>query len=470
MSQASGINVSRRGILAVGASAAALSFADRAFAADANSGLNDTEILETLKLAYRWGYPLLAMAINNTDFYGPTLNAFYNMKSAADEKSQADKGFNAETLYSAGALDLREEPVVFSMPDVGDRFVVFPVQDGWGNIDNVIGTRTVGNKGGNFLISGPNWKGEVPEGMKHYRLASNVGFLPGRSMVTSPEDAKQFAATVMDKYALTPLSRWGKGAPNPNRDSISSPLPIDPAKNYNAQLLAMPTNDYFNRLNALLIDNPPYDYDAPVMAKFAPLGIGPGLTFDIKSFSSNVQEAIAKFGKTDPLETAAKFVSRGQTQESREKTCRFGTDYYERYLQLFGGLGGNLMEDAMYYWLSSDTKGAALTGKDAYVVHFDAAQVPKTKAFWSLTLYDKDFYFPKGLVLNRHVLNSNSGLVFGTDGSLEIYVQAKSPGAEHEANWLPAPEGEFFMILRVYWPGEEFLTGKWVQPVPKRIG
>jgi hypothetical protein len=431
---------------------------------------SDQEIINTLQLAYRWGYPLLAMAINNSDFYGSTLNAFYNMKSAADEKSQAGKGFNAEVLYSAGALDLSKEPVVFSMPDVGDRFVVFPVQDGWGNIDNVIGTRTVGNRGGNFLISGPNWKGEVPQGMTQYRLASNVGFLPGRSMVLSLEDGKQFAATVQDKYTLTPLSRWAKGAPNPNRDSITSPLPIDPAKNYNAQLLAMPTNVYFNRLNALLIDNPPYDYDAPIMATFAPLGIGPGLTFDIKAFSADVQSGMATFGQTDPLETAAIFAKQGQTQKSREICCRFGTNYYERYLQIFGGLGGNLMEDAMYYWLSSDTDGVALTDGNAYLVHFDAAQVPKTRAFWSLTLYDKDFYLPKGLVPNRHVLNSHSGLVFGADGTLDIFVQAKSPGAEHESNWLPTPEGEFFMILRVYWPGEEFLTGKWVQPVPKRIG
>lgn len=215
MSQASGINISRRGILTTGASAAALSFADRVFAADVSAGPGDAEILETLKLAYRWGYPLLAMAINNTDFYGPTLNAFYNMKSAADEKSQAGKGFNAETLYSAGALDLTQEPLVFSMPDVGDRFVVFPVQDGWGNIDNVIGTRTVGNRGGNFLISGPDWTGDVPEGMKHFKLASNVGFLPGRSMVTSPEDAKMFTSTVQDKFALTPLSRGERLLPIP---------------------------------------------------------------------------------------------------------------------------------------------------------------------------------------------------------------------------------------------------------------
>ncbi len=219
----------------------------------------------------------------------------------------------------------------------------------------------------------------------------------------------------------------------------------------------------------MLVDNPPYDYDAPVMAKFAPLGIGPGSKFDIAAFSADLQAAMAKFGKTDAVETAAAFVKKGQTQKTREISGRFGTDYYERYLLVFGGLGGNIMEDAMYYWLSSDTGGAALTGGSNYVVHFDPSQVPKTKAFWSLTLYNKDFFFPTGLKLNRHVLNSNSGMVFGKDGGLDILVQANSPGAEHEANWLPAPEGEFFMIMRVYWPGEDFLTGKWVQPVARKI-
>lgn len=123
----------------------------------------------------------------------------------------------------------------------------------------------------------------------------------------------------------------------------------------------------------------------------------------------------------------------------------------------------------MYYWLSADTAGAVLSGSNSYVVHFDAAQVPKTKAFWSLTLYDKDFLLPQGLVPNRHVLNNNSGMVFAADGGLDIYVQAKSPGPEKEANWLPAPNTEFFMILRVYWPGENFLSGKWIQPVARKI-
>lgn len=313
-------------------------------AADAAPG--DRDILETLQLAYRRGYPLQAMEINNTDFQGPTLNAFSNLKSAADEGLQSDRGFNAETMYSAGAPDLRAEPVVFSMPDVGDRFLVFPVQDGWGNIDTVIGTRTTGSGGGDFLISGPDWQGEVPAGMAHYRVRTNVAFLPGRSMVRSPEDAGAFAGTVQNSYTLTPLSPWGTGAPNANRDSISSPLPHDPARSHNAQLIGMGTNDYVNRLNARLAYNPPHDHDAPVLETFAPLGIGAGLTFDIATFSPDVQAAMATSGKNDPAEAAASYARQGMTHDTRKLAGRFGADCDLRYLLVFGGLGGNLMEDA----------------------------------------------------------------------------------------------------------------------------
>lgn len=127
--------------------------------------LNDSEVLCTLQLAYRWGYPLMAMATNNRETYGSTTNAFYHMKTAADDKSQRDKGFNAATLVAAGTIDLSQEPLVFSVPQVRDRYIVFPVQGAWGNIDNGIGTRTEGNADRNYLISGPGWKGSVPRGM-----------------------------------------------------------------------------------------------------------------------------------------------------------------------------------------------------------------------------------------------------------------------------------------------------------------
>jgi DNA sulfur modification protein DndE len=417
-----------------------------------------------LQLAYRWGYPLIALATNNRETYGSTINAFYKMKTAADEKSQRDRGFNAETLYSAGALDLAKEPMVFSMPKVGDRYVVFPVQDAWGNIDNVIGTRTEGNDGGNYLISGPGWKGSVPKGVKHYRVHTNVAFLPGRTMVNSPEDARTFAATVQDHITLTPLSRWGKGAPNPNRDSLKDPLPADPSKNYNAILTSTSINDYFNELNALLVGNPPYDYDKPVLEQFAKLGIGPGLEFDINRFGPAVRSAMEEFGRTDVPTTAKMYAEQGQDYRMSKLCCRFGTAYFERYYLLFGGLGGNLLEDAAYFWLTKDTSGARLDGNNKYVVRFEASQIPVTKAFWSLTLYDKDFYLPKDLPLNRHVRNSNSGMKLGPDGSLVIYLQADSPGPDKEDNWLPTPRDAYFCILRVYRPEGDILTGKWHIP------
>lgn len=434
-----------------------------------NAPVADQETLQTLTEAYRWGYPMIAMTINHAVQYEATLNAFYNMKKAADEKSQRDKGFNAETLYSAGALDLTAEPVVFSMPPVGDRFVVFPVQDAWGNIDNVIGTRTVGNKGGNYLISGPGWKGEVPAGMKHYEVKTNIAFLPGRSMVRGLQDAKDFANKVQDQFTITPLSRWGKGQPNPNRDNETSPIVAQPGKDYASIMAKMTLSEYFNKLNELLVKNPPYDYDAPVLEKFKRFGIGAGLQFDTTQLSVAVKDSMVKFMKNDPVQAAKFNAKRGVTYDAAKLTCRFNTNYWERYLQLFGGIGGNLMEDAMYVWINTDKDSLFLDGSKKYLLHIDANRIPQTKAFWSLTLYNNDFYLPANLALSRHVLNSSSPLKFNADGSLDFYFQSTSPGKDKESNWLPTPKEGYFVIMRIYWPGEEVLSGKWQKPVPVKI-
>lgn len=466
------VHWTRRKILAIGASIAVMTTLDPAAALDhgaRGAAMTDEEIIQTLQLAYRWGYPLLAMAINNNEIYGSTTNAFYHMKSAADDKSQRDRGFNADTLYSAGALNLSKEPLVLSLPKVGDRYVIFPVQDAWGNVDTVIGTRTEGNDGGDYLITGPGWKGKTPKGMKQVRVHTNIAFVPGRTMVRSPEDAKSFAATVQDHYTFTPLSRWGKGEPNPNRDSIKDPLSPDPAKNYMAILSHTSINDYFNKLNALLIDNPPYGYDKPLLAKLAKLGVGPGLTFDINKFSPAVRSAMQDFGPTDLAATAKMYSEKGQDFHMAQVGGRFGTAYFERYYWVFGGLGGNLLDDAAYFWLTKDVSGAKLNGNNKYVVRFEAAQIPKAKAFWSLTLYDKDFYLAKDMPLNRHVRNSNSGMKLSPDGSLVIYLQADNPGADKEDNWLPTPREEYVTILRVYGPEGGILTGKWNPPPVQKV-
>lgn len=431
---------------------------------------SDADTIDALQTAFRWGYPVMAMTTNNKMTYASTTNAFYNMKSAADSKSQRDRGFNVDTLYSAGAIDLTAEPMVLSLPSVGDRYVIFPLQDSWGNIDNVIGTRTVGDVKGNYLISGPDWKGDAPEGMKQYQLHTNIGFIPGRTTVKSPEDAKEVAATIQNEYMLTPLSRWGSGKPNPNRDSLTDPLPADVAKyNFNAVLAKLSINDYFNQLNALLVGNPPYDYDQPLLDRFAPLGIGAGKTFDIGKFSPAVQEAMKDFGAKDIAEAQKASAEKGIDPKQAQLTARFGTHYTERYEAVFMGLGGNLLDDAAYFWLTKDTDGNKLTGANKYVIRFTTDQIPKVKAFWSLTLYDKDFYLPPNLPLERHVRNSNNNMKTGGDGSLEVYLQAYSPGKDREDNWLPTPPGEYFLILRTYGPEGDILTGNYTPPPVTKV-
>jgi DNA sulfur modification protein DndE len=305
--------------------------------------------------------------------------------------------------------------------------------------------------------------------MKHFKVQTNIAFLPGRSMVKGLEDAKDYANNVQDKFTITPLSRWGKGSPNPNRDSEKDPLLPDPAKSYSNIIANMSVGEYFNKLNELLKKNPPYDYDKPVLEKFGRLGIGAGLQFDTTRLSAAVKDSMALFIKNDPVESASFFAARGMTPEAAKFTCRFGTNYNERYLQLFGGIGGNLSEDAMYFWLKKDTEGIDLNGVNKYKVHFDAAQIPKTKAFWSLTLYNKDFYFPQNLPMNRHVRNSNSGMVLNPDGSLDVYLQPESPGKKLENNWLPTPKEGYFVIMRIYWPGEDQISGRWKAPLPTKI-
>jgi DNA sulfur modification protein DndE len=272
----------------------------------------------------------------------------------------------------------------------------------------------------------------------------------------------------MDHYTLTPLSRWGKGPPNRNRDSQNEPLVLDESKNWNTQLTALSITDYFNRLNALLVANPPYPADAAVVERFAQLGIGAGKTFDLNAFSPAVRDAIVEFGRTDIPETVKRIASRGMPEKVRPIIGRYGTDYQERYLMIFGGLGQNFQEDAVYIWLNQDLQGNKLDGNQRYVVRFEPGQLPPARAFWSVTLYDKNFFLAKDMPMDRHVLNNNSGMKLGTDGSMEIYLQADSPGADKESNWLPVPRDEFFAILGIYWGEERLFNGQWKEP-PVRL-
>ena len=234
----------------------------------------------------------------------------------------------------------------------------------------------------------------------------------------------------------------------------------------------MPVDEFFNYINQLMVTSPPAAADAPAMAQFAVIGIGPGKKFDIASLSASTQQAIKNIpqqviaGINEEIQKGGELVNGWKPLSTNVGS--YGTNYAERALISYVGLGANLPADAVYPSCSFDADGNKLNGANKYVLHFDKGKTPPANAFWSLTMYDSEGYMVANPI-NRNAIGDRSNLKINTDGSIDIYFQHDSPGKDKEANWLPAPEGDFNILLRVYWPKEEILNGTWKAPPVKKV-
>jgi len=147
----------------------------------------------------------------------------------------------------------------------------------------------------------------------------------------------------------------------------------------------------------------------------------------------------------------------------------YGTDYFRRAVIAYGGLGANVIEDAFYPQAYTDEDGNPFISSEKYILHFKKDEIPRVRAFWSLTMYnDKNFFTDNPI--DRYAIGDRDELKFNDDGSLTLYIQRESPGKDKEGNWLPAPKsGGFSMSLRLYWPKPEALDGTWKPPAVRRI-
>ena len=375
---------------------------------------------------------------------------------------------NVDTLYSFAWIDVSKEPIILSVPDTNDRYYLMPIIDAWTNVFASPGKRTTGTKEGHFAIVGPNWNGALPTGVKELKASTNIAIIAGRTQANGPAEYEAVHA-IQKQYKLTPLSAFGTSY-TPPKGEVDSRLdtktpPID-------QVAKMSAEQFFKNLAILLKQNPPPAADAQVVARFAQIGIVPGQDFDMSKLDSVTAKAIEKSVQT----TLAKL------QEAAKKTGRpvngwrippmnlanFGTAYGERAVVALVGLGANLPQDAMYPSTFVDTDDNPLSGKNSYVVHFDKGQTPPAKAFWSMTMYDKESFLVDNPI-NRYNLAGWMRLKYNENGSLDLYLQKDSPGQDKESNWLPAPDGEFSVTLRIYWPDEFALNGKWLPPAVKRL-
>jgi hypothetical protein len=378
---------------------------------------------------------------------------------------------NADTLYTTAFIDLKKEPYVLSLPDAQGRYYLFPMLDGWTDVFQVPGKRTTGTGAQTYAITGPGWNGNLPKGVKQYESPTDIVWILGRIYCTGTPEDYDAVHKMQDEISLVPLSGYGKPyTPQPG-DVDSS---IDMKTPVRDQVNALDTAAYFNLLATLMTDNPPAAADAPMLAKMAKLGIAPGKPFAFDKLDPAVQEALKDVPKLGFEKIMGHFKTAGKDINGwvfSTKTGLYGTDYLQRAFVTAIGLGANRPQDAVYPTSEKDVTGQPYNGANKYVMHFPKGQMPPVNGFWSLTMYNAEYFF-YGNNLNRYTLSARNDLKKNADGSVDLYLQHDSPGADKESNWLPAPADKFILMLRLYWPKEKspsLLDGTWKIPPVKVV-
>jgi len=454
--------------------------AANAFGAFASAtGPNTDEVRAIAKEATIYGFPLVDnyrilhsyfVDRDSTEFKAPW-NTINNVGRVFTPDDKAIQTPNSDTPYSQLGADLRSEPLVISVPAVeADRYYSLQFIDL--NTFNFayVGSRATGNEAGNFLLAGPNWKGEAPAGIKQViRSETELAFVLFRTQLKGPEDIENVKA-VQAGYKVQPLSAFlGQSAPRA-APAITFFRPLSPE----AQRTSL---DFFDELNFVLRFAPTHPSETDLRARLAKIGIVPGQAFEADKLAPELRDAIAA-GMADAWQALAEFKAAVVDTGKRTAADGFGTreflanDYLARMSSAAFGIYGNSKEEALYPNYFVDAAGQPLDGaKNRYILRFAPGDLPPVNSFWSLTMYELPASLLVANPINRYLINSPmlADLKRDADGGITIYLQHDSPGKDKETNWLPTPKGPFWTTLRLYWPKPEALDGRWKQPPLERV-
>ena len=410
--------------------------------------------------AFIYGLPIVmnyaVMHEYAVDKSGPQFKAPFNqIKNEARVFTYEDTAIitpNSDTPYSFMWMDLRAEPMVLSVPAV-EKKRYYSVQLIDGNTYNYgyIGSRATGNEAGDYMVVGPDWKGEKPAGIKKVFTSTTPFSVAGyRTQLFNAEDMPN-VVKVQAGYKAQPLSAFLK-QPAP---------PAAPKIDFVPATTAGIKANFFEYLDAALQFVPPAPEEKEVRATLASIGIGPGKTFDFKKLSPEQKDAFM-LGMKAGDEKVEKFLASGMKNVNDWSIGSFFGDraffsgnWLMRAAAAKGGLYGNDAVEATYPFTRVDATGETLDGsKHNYTITFAAGQLPPVNAFWSVTMYDGKSQLLIKNPINRYLINSPMlpNMKKNADGSLTLYIQKDSPGADKESNWLPAPNDLIYLVMRLYWP------------------
>jgi hypothetical protein len=407
--------------------------------------------------------------------YKAPFNQIYNFKNVATYKDTAVVTPNSDTPYSVLWLDLRAEPIVVSVPAV-EKTRYYTVQLIDGNTFNFgyIGSRATGSDAGDYMVVGPNWQGATPPGIrKVFQSSTQFTFAAIRTQLFNPEDMPN-VAKVQAGYKAQPLSTYLKQSAPPAAPAIDFPKA-------DAELVK---KNFFEYLDFALQFAPAGPEERTIREKLARIGVGAGKTFDFKDLPLTHKVEIG-LGMKEGDEKVEKYLESGSKNINGWKVgSLFGDrlfysgDWLKRAAAAKGGIYGNDAAEAVYPMTKTLADGETLdASKHNYTVTFPAGQYPPVEAFWSVTMYDGKSQLLIENPINRYLINSPMlpGLKKNPDGSLTLHIQKDPPGADKESNWLPAPNGEMYLVMRLYWPKVEAPsilppgTGTWQPPGIKKV-
>lgn len=434
--------------------------------ADKKAGLAAPSIEEVKAIAeegFIYGLPLVMnyavmheYAVDkNSGQYKAPFNQILNEPRVFTYKDTAIPTPNSDTPYSLCWLDLRAEPIVLSVPAVEkERYFSVMLCDGNTFNYGYIGSRATGNEPGDYLVVGPGWKGETPADIKKvFRSTTPFSLVAYRTQMINPDDMPN-VIKVQSGYQVRPLSAFLKQPAPPAAPKIDFvPANTDGIK-----------KNFYEYLDAALEFVPESPDNKEIRAKLARIGVGPGKTFSFKDLSLEHKAAVLlamKEGddKVDKyLNSGMKIINGWKVGSLFGDEAFYKGDWLMRAAAAKGGIYGNDAVEAMYPMTKTLADGEVLDGsKHNYTLTFPAGEFPPVNAFWSVTMYDAKNQLLIENPINRYLINSPMlpGLKKNEDGSLTLYIQKDNPGADKEANWLPAPNGPIYLVMRLYWPKTE---------------
>ena len=428
------------------------------------------------RMAYLWGWPLVNVANRAAAFskapepglLGGVVPVAFNRNAMLTSYISPDERFvtcpNQDVVYGAGFFALDKEPIVFQVPEFGDRFWVYALYDARTDEFSAIG-KAYGTKPGFYLMVGPDWKGDTPAGITAVVRSSTISaFCAPRIFMDDTAEDRVAIQSVLNQVVFYPLSEFdGK-----MKTKDWSKLPHFPSPESKGETKWVNPEAFFDQLPVVMKNVPPLPGEEALYKWI-------GSVLDEAATDPTIKKTLTESAVTAERELIRPFFqwrhngrSAGNGWNSPVNNAQWGTDYLNRTGTARSNMYDNRPEETKYIYRDNDNLGQQLDGHNSYTVTFAKGQLPPVKGFWSLTLYNDEHLFNPN-PLNRQSLGTkNKDLKYNADGSLTLYFGANSPGKDKETNWVPAPAGPFSLYLRCYWAEPPVIDGSWMPPQVER--